>query len=152
MVLQGAWFHSFLWLNNIPCVCVHTHMHVYKRNMISFIHLSTHLSIHPPMYRHASFYCTSQILWGFVFKQRSVAILSQRSIYRCHFSKSIIFKLSYVHCLFRIQSYSTCPRAHALPKEKPLQWEVRAPQLQSSLPWLEKALEQRQRSSIAKNK
>ena len=73
----------------------------------SFIHLSTHLSIHPPMYRHASFYCTSQILWGFVFKQRSVAILSQRSIYRCHFSKSIIFKLSYVHHFLDIRQLHT---------------------------------------------
>ena len=48
---------------------------------------------------------------------------------------------------------STPPTAHALPQEKPLQWEVWAPQLESipQLLQLQKSLQQ-QRPSIVKNK
>ena len=46
------------------------------------------------------------------------------------------------------------PRARALQLEKPLQWEIRAPQLENGpgSPQLEKACTQQQRPSIAKKK
>ena len=70
--------------------------------------------IHPPVYKHASFYCTSQIFCFCFFLQiEDLWLPCFEEVVRRHFSNSVIFKLRYVHCFFKIECYFTLNRVQS---------------------------------------